>query len=119
MNYLVLALFFVSCSSLKISPFVPEEMTRQELDIAKTQLKIQKREIPAGDFGQDSDQSQSTTEPVLEGVVYTEVMLVVKVCRVSDDTDDTVPIVVGCVLAALIAVVMISYFVIRARANRK
>ena len=39
--------------------------------------------------------------------------------RVADDTDDTVPIVVGCLLAALIAVVMVSYFVIRARANRK
>ena len=39
--------------------------------------------------------------------------------HIADDTDDTVPIVVGCLLAALIAVVMVSYFVIRARANRK
>ena len=35
----------------------------------------------------------------------------------ADDSDDTVPIVVGCVLAGLIAVVMVSYFVLRARAK--
>ena len=36
-----------------------------------------------------------------------------------DDTSDTIPIVVGCVLAGLIAVVMVSYFVLRVRANKK
>ena len=35
----------------------------------------------------------------------------------ADNSDDTVPIVVGCVLAGLIAVVMVSYFVLRARAK--
>jgi len=104
MKFFLLALLCVTCSCLKISPFVPEEMTRQELEIAKTHLKLEKREISAEELGRvDSDQSQSTTTEQ----VYT------------DDTDDTVPIVVGCLLAALIAVVMVSYFVIRARANRK
>ena len=36
---------------------------------------------------------------------------------ITDNSDDTVPIVVGCVLAGLIAVVMVSYFVLRARAK--
>lgn len=42
-------------------------------------------------------------------------------CRVchSDDANDTIPIVVGAVLAAMILVVMVSYFVVRMRANKK
>ena len=35
------------------------------------------------------------------------------------DPNDTVAIAVGCVLAGLIIIVMISYFVLRARANRR
>ena len=37
----------------------------------------------------------------------------------SEDTSDTVPIVVGSVLAAMILLVMVSYFVIRRRAIKK
>ena len=37
----------------------------------------------------------------------------------ADDANDTIPIVVGAVLAAMILVVMVSYFVLRVRANKK
>ena len=37
----------------------------------------------------------------------------------TDDANDTIPIVVGAVLAAMILVVMVSYFVLRVRANKK
>ena len=40
-------------------------------------------------------------------------------CFHSDDANDTIPIVVGAVLAAMILVVMVSYFVVRIRANKK
>ena len=40
MRFLLLSLLLVvTCSSLKISPFLPKELTKRELDIAKTEYK--------------------------------------------------------------------------------
>ena len=40
MRFVLLSLLLaVSVSSLKISPFVPQEITKRELDIAKTEYK--------------------------------------------------------------------------------
>merc|ERR1711981_206808 len=101
MRFLVISLFFVTCSCLKISPFVPKEITKRELDIAKTEYRVQKRDLSAQSPPNPdrAENDQTTTNP--DGAP-------------KDDSDDTVPIVVGCLLAGLIAVVMISYFVLRA-----
>ena len=40
MRFLLLSLLLVvTCSSLKISPFVPKEISKRELDIARTEYK--------------------------------------------------------------------------------
>jgi len=92
-------LLVVTCSSLKISPFVPKEISKRELDIARTEYKykvaIRRDQL---DTGAVKDETTPPGPP-------------------PDNSDDTVPIVVGCVLAGLIAVVMVSYFVLRARAK--
>jgi len=99
MRFVLLSLLLVAatCSALKISPFVPKEITKREVDIAKTEHKYK---LAAGqlDTGRVKDETSTSGPP-------------------PDNSDDTVPIVVGCVLAGLIAVVMVSYFVLRARAK--
>jgi len=98
---LISLLLVVTCSSLKISPFVPKELTKRELDLAKTEYKYkvaaEQRHQLEDIGGVKVDTSTSGPPP--------------------DESDDTVPIVVGCVLAGLIVVVMVSYFVLRARAK--
>ena len=40
MRFVLLSLLLVvSCNSLKISPFVPKEITKRELDIAQTEYR--------------------------------------------------------------------------------
>merc|ERR1712150_277096 len=95
-------LLVVTCSSLKISPFVPEEISALELDLAKTEY--QKYKVAAVQRGDQPDTGAVRDETTSPGPP-------------PDNSDDTVPIVVGCVLAGLIAVVMVSYFVLRARAK--
>ena len=104
MKCLTLALVLVTCSSLKISPFVPREITKREVDIARTQFQLHRRDHSASELGIADSDITPTYPPTT---------------KFPGDTDDTVPIVVGCMLAGLIGVVMVSYFVLRARANRK
>merc|ERR1712095_218071 len=94
-------IFSVFLFSIVASGFVPKEPTKQDIDIARIEsFKLRK---PSYKIFSTED----TTTPVNDG---------------GDDlvdANDTIPIVVGAVLAAMILVVMVSYFVVRIRANKK
>ena len=64
---LSLLLVVVTCSSLKISPFVPKELTKRELDLAKTEYKYR---VTAGQLeaGGVKDET-STSAPSPPGIV--------------------------------------------------
>jgi len=96
----------VTCCSTKISPFVPRDSSRQHLDIAK--INYMKERLSRQDGNIHSQHQQSFEETTKPGDGANDV-----------EPNDTVAIAVGCVLAGLIVLVMISYFVIRRRANRK
>ena len=75
MRFLLLSLLLVvTCSSLKISPFVPKELTKRELDIAKTEYKVAALERRDRlDTGEVKDEtSTSGPPPGAEYVLFTE-----------------------------------------------
>jgi len=106
---LLFSILFVICIEGKVSPFIPKENTKQDIDIAKVQYLKVKSQQRAVVEKQSSD---------LEEVLDLDLENTTEKNH-DDDTSDTIPIVVGCVLAAMIVVVMLSYFVLRARANKK
>ena len=66
MRYLLLSLLLVvTCSSLKISPFVPKELTKRELDLAKTEYKykvaLERRDLL--DTGEVQDDTTTSGPP--------------------------------------------------------
>ena len=118
MRVVIFSAFLVSIAA---SGFVPREPTKQDIDIARIEFfKLQKSSVPsykvvAAEDTTENNNGDSLGETILE-------FLKAYNCAVnchSDDANDTIPIVVGAVLAALILVVMVSYFVLRVRANKK
>ena len=107
--------------SLAVSGFVPREPTKQDIDIARIEFsKLGKssmhnfKVVASEDTTEDNnDHGDDLGEKILK---------LKKPCYLiypADDANDTIPIVVGAVLAAMILVVMVSYFVLRVRANKK
>merc|ERR1711892_1623639 len=72
---------------VRIPSFVPEELSRHQVNEAKI------------NYARNGNIFRSTQDPE----------------KPPEDPSDTVPIVVGCVLAGLIIVVFVSYFVVRSR----
>jgi len=96
-------IFSVFLISFAVSGFVPREPTKQDIDIARLEFsKLRKSSLHSFRVVAPED----TTEDNNGGDDL-------------DDANDTIPIVVGAVLAAMILVVMVSYFVLRVRANKK
>jgi len=101
MKVVIVSVFLIS--SFAVSGFVPREPTKQDIDIARLEFsKLQKSSLHSFKVVAPED----TTEDNNGGDDL-------------DDANDTIPIVVGAVLAAMILVVMVSYFVLRVRANKK
>merc|ERR1712110_364727 len=99
MRVVIFSAFLVSIAA---SGFVPREPTKQDIDIARIEIfKHQKSSVPSYKVVAAEDTTENNNGDIL------------------DDANDTIPIVVGAVLAALILVVMVSYFVLRVRANKK
>merc|ERR1712241_401640 len=98
-----------SAASVNISPFVPAEPSKMEADIARVEFLKTK-------FARMSQQQQQQPQPEVK---LQEVETTTNNSNIPGDTSDTVPTVVGSVLAAMILLVMVSYFVIRRRAIKK
>ena len=60
MRFVLLSLLLVAatCSALKISPFVPKEITKREVDIAKTEYKYR---VPAGQLEAGGVKAETST----------------------------------------------------------
>jgi len=96
-------IFSVFMISFAVSGFVPREPTKQDIDIARIEFSKLKK---SSQHSFKVVAPEDTTEDNSHGDDL-------------DDANDTIPIVVGAVLAAMILVVMVSYFVLRVRANKK
>ena len=119
MRVVIFSAFLVSIAA---SGFVPREPTKQDIDIARIEFfKLQKSSVPsykvvaAEDTTENNNNGDSLGKTIHE---FLKAYNCAVICH-SDDANDTIPIVVGAVLAALILVVMVSYFVLRVRANKK
>merc|ERR1712227_209159 len=90
--------------SFAVSGFVPREPTKQDIDIARIEFsKLGKSSMHNFKHVASEDTTENNNDHGDD----------------LDDANDTIPIVVGAVLAAMILVVMVSYFVLRVRANKK
>ena len=118
MRVVIFSAFLVSIAA---SGFVPREPTKQDIDIARIEFfKLQKSSVPSYKVVAAEDTTENNNGDILGKTIHD--FLKAYNCAVnchSDDANDTIPIVVGAVLAALILVVMVSYFVLRVRANKK
>merc|ERR550519_658762 len=104
----VLLLFCVlaGVSAAKISPFVPREIVKHDVDIARVNYVKEKRDQAQAWKSEKakqieknafiSDQEEATAEK-------------------PKDESDVVPIVVGSVMGGIIVVVLVGYFIVRAR----
>merc|ERR1711915_247577 len=99
---ILLVLFVVLSIGLaaKVVPFVPKELTRADVDIAKAELKKLKMAETEKQFVKTLVEA-TTKEPL-----------------VPDDNNNVVPIVVGSILVGLILVVLVSYFIVRMRRTK-
>merc|ERR1712002_684471 len=114
MNFSSLVLcLLVTCSATKISPFVPRDTVKYQVEIARVNYLKEKQEqaiervITEGKIEAHtvkSDEEETTTENKEDP---------------TNSSSDVVPIIVGSVLAGLIMVVLVSYFIVRARRNKE
>jgi len=101
MKAVIFSAFLVSFA---VSGFVPREPTKQDIDIARIEFsKLGKSSMHNFKVVASEDTTEDNNDHGDD----------------LDDANDTIPIVVGAVLAAMILVVMVSYFVLRVRANKK
>merc|ERR1712142_871296 len=107
MNIVLLACILVSISAAKISPFVPEETAKHNIDIVRDQYAKEKRDEAQA---LEIEKAVKLEEQPLNFVQEDETTE-----RPKDDTNTVVPIVVGSILGGLIVVVLVSYFIVRAR----
>merc|ERR550519_2707375 len=103
----VLLLFCVlaGVSAAKISPFVPREIVKHDVDIARVNYVKEKRDQAQA---LKSEQVAQIEEKLVLGGETTEK-------PDPDDTNTVIPIVVGSLLGGMIVVVLVSYSIVRAR----
>merc|ERR1711915_599517 len=107
---ILLVLFVVLSIGLaaKVVPFVPKELTRADVDIAKAELK--KLKMAETEALKMAEKEKQFVKTLVEAT--TEEPLV------PDDNNNVVPIVVGSILVGLILVVLVSYFIVRMRRTK-
>eukprot|EP00091_Calanus_sinicus_P013638 TRINITY_DN3024_c0_g1_i1.p1 TRINITY_DN3024_c0_g1~~TRINITY_DN3024_c0_g1_i1.p1 ORF type:complete len:127 (+),score=55.48 TRINITY_DN3024_c0_g1_i1:45-383(+) len=108
MKLVFLVCFLVGCSVAKISPFIPGDITKHHVDVARAEYvkgkmvaaqAVKAEQIEAKALENIAEEmSQATDEP-----------------NVPEEKSDVVPIVVGSVMGGIIVVVLVSYFIVRAR----
>merc|ERR1712215_391921 len=107
MRLLIVSCLLAISFAVKLKPFVPQELDRAHLDIAKVQFQKQKELEPTGEKVKPNDINIEELEWKVLKEATTQ--------KTPEERSDTVPIVVGSVMAGLIVVVLIGYFVVRAR----
>merc|ERR1711915_694250 len=107
MRLLIVSYLLAISFAVKLQPFVPQELDRAHLDIAKVQFQKQKELGSTGEKVKPSDINLEEAEWKVLKEATTQ--------KTPEERSDTVPIVVGSVMAGLIVVVLVGYFVVRAR----
>merc|ERR1711915_394135 len=107
MRLLIVSCLLTISFAVKLKPFVPQELDRAHLDIAKVQFQKQKELRSTGEKVKTSDINLEEAEWKVLKEATTQ--------KTPEERSDTVPIVVGSVMAGLIVVVLVGYFVVRAR----
>jgi hypothetical protein len=108
MRILVFSLGFLVIlysSEARLKTFVPEPMAEYEIRRVWEKVDRTRRILET-----KKEENKTMPKELLGGVEIKE--------NVTKKRSDTVPIVVGCVLAGLIVVVLVSYFVVRIRKSR-
>merc|ERR1712055_13056 len=100
-----LACVLAGVSAAKFSPFVPREILKHDVDIARVNYHKEKRD-QAQAF--KSEKVAQIEEKLVYGEETTEK-------PDPDDTNTVIPIVVGSLSGGMIVVVLVSYFIVRAR----
>merc|ERR1711872_581246 len=111
MSKSILLVLFVALSiglAAKVVPFVPKELTRADVDIAKLELK--KLKMVETEALKMAEKEKQFVKTLVEAT--TEEPLI------PDDNNNVVPIVVGSILVGLILVVLVSYFIVRMRRTK-
>merc|ERR1711915_771845 len=107
MRLLIVSCLLAISFAVKLKPFVPQELDRAHLDIARAQFQKQKELGTTGEKVKTSDINLEEAEWKVLREATTQ--------KTPEERSDTVPIVVGSVMAGLIVVVLVGYFVVRAR----
>merc|ERR1711915_816177 len=107
MRLLIVSCLLTISFAVKLKPFVPQELDRAHLDIARVQFQKQKELGSTGEKVKPNGNNIEEVEWKLLKEATTQ--------KTPEERSDTVPIVVGSVMAGLIVVVLVGYFVVRAR----
>merc|ERR1711915_412929 len=107
MRLLIVSYLLAISFAVKLQPFVPQELDRAHLDIARVQFQNQKELGSTGEKVKPNDINIEEVEWKVLKEATTQ--------KTPEERRDTVPIVVGSVMAGLIVVVLVGYFVVRAR----
>merc|ERR1711915_177072 len=111
MRLLIVSCLLAISFAVKLKPFVPQELDRAHLDIARAQFQKQKELGTTGEKVKTSNINLEEAEWKVLKEATTQ--------KTPEERSDTVPIVVGSVMAGLIVVVLVGYFVVRARKANK
>merc|ERR1719244_90874 len=106
MKVVVLACVLAGVSAAKISPFVPREIVRHDVDIARVNYEKEKRDLAQALKSEKAKQIEKNSLISAQEEATTEK---------PEDESDVVPIVVGSVMGGIIVVVLVGYFFVRAR----
>merc|ERR1712198_195403 len=107
MRLLIVSCLLAISFAVKLKPFVPQELDKAHLDIARVQFQKQKELGSTGEKVKPNGIDLEKAEWKLQKEATTQ--------KTPEERSDTVPIVVGSVMAGLIVVVLVGYFVVRAR----
>ena len=124
MKVIVLACLLAGLSAAKISPFIPREIVKHDVDVARVLYAKEKRDQAQPlklektvQFEEKLTLGEETTTKPDEGESY--FVCIETLFSSSDETNTVIPVVVGSLLGGLIVVVVVSYFIVRARRARE
>merc|ERR1719234_2167350 len=100
----VLACLLAGVSAANISPFVPREIVKHDVDIARVNYVKEKRDQAQALKSEKSKQIEKNAFISAKEEATTEK---------PKDESDVVPIVVGSVMGGIIVVVLVGYFIVR------
>merc|ERR1711872_955818 len=104
MKLVLLACVLAGISAAKISPFVPREIVKHDVDIARAQYVKEKRDLAR------ALKAEKVGKLGAKPLIVAQEESTTKQPGDPDEKSDVVPIVVGSVMGGIIVVVLVGYF---------